>query len=59
MSATVTDTITTTRNRFAKIMDRLNDITHSELEKSAPLGRETRKSDFINYYNAINSNYKF
>ena len=59
MSATTTDTITTTRNRFAKIMDRLNDITHSELEKSAPLGRETKKEDFIHFYSNINSKYKF
>ena len=54
MSATVAKT----RNHFANIFARLNDITHSELEKSAPLGRETKKSDFINYYKNINSSYK-
>ena len=56
---TASATVERTRNRFAKIMDRLNDITHSELEKSAPLGRETKKKDFINYYASLNSSYKF
>ena len=55
MSATVTKT----RNHFANIFARLNDITHAEVEKSTPLGRETKKADFVAYYSNINSKYKF
>ena len=55
MSATVAKT----RNHFANIFARLTDMTHAEVEKSTPLGRETKKADFINYYASLNSKYKF
>ena len=55
MSAT---TLNKTRNHFANIFARLNDITNYEVEKSTPLGRETKKSDFINYYANINITHK-
>ena len=54
MSATVTKT----RNHFNNIFARLNDITHNEVERSTPLGRETKKSDFVAYYASINENYR-
>ena len=51
-------TVAKTRNHFSRIFDRLNDITHSELEKSAPLGRETKKEDFVAYYANIRKDYR-
>ena len=51
-------TLNKTRNHFANIFARLNDITHNEVERSTPLGRETKKSDFINYYANINTTHK-
>ena len=54
MSATVTKT----RNHFANIFARLNDITNYEVEKSTPLGRETKKEEFVNYYANINTTHK-
>ena len=55
MSAT---TLNKTRTHFNNIFARLALITESEVERSTPLGSETKKSDFINYYNALSSNYK-
>ena len=55
MSATVAKT----RNHFANIFARLTDITHAEVEKSTPLGRETKKADLINFYSKLNTSYKF
>ena len=48
-------TVEKTRNHFSRIFDRLNDITHSEFEKSTPLGRETKKNDFVRYYSNLNT----
>ena len=51
-------TLNKTRTHFNNIFARLALITESEVERSTPLGRETKKSDFVNYYNSISSNYK-
>ena len=52
------NTLKKTRNHFANIFARLDDITHNEVERSTPLGRETRKSDFIAFYSSLNTNYR-
>ena len=55
MSAT---TLKKTRKHFNNIFARLALITESEVERSTPLGSETKKEDFIAFYSALNSNYK-
>ena len=55
MSAT---TLNKTRKHFNNIFARLNDITNYEVEKSTPLGRETKKEDFVRYYNNIHADYR-
>ena len=54
MSATGTKT----RNHFANIFARLNDITHAEVERATPIGREVKKDDLIRFYSSMNPLYK-
>lgn len=55
MSAT---TLKKTRTHFNNIFARLALITESEVERSTPLGSETKKEDFIRYYNNIHADYR-
>jgi uncharacterized circularly permuted ATP-grasp superfamily protein len=54
MSATVAKT----RNHFSNIFSRLSELTHNELERSAPKNKEMKKDDFIRYYSNINTDWR-